>query len=121
ITMLAIHQYSPSLCDGITRRDWLRLGGLGAFGLSLSQVLAARAAPQRPGIARAKACILLWMTGGPPQHETWDPKPNAPAEIRGPFKSIATNVPGIRVGELMPRTARMAHRLCILRAVHTDN
>jgi hypothetical protein len=61
------------------------------------------------------------MTGGPPQHETWDPKPDAPAEIRGPFGVIRTRVPGLLVGELMPRTARMTDRLCVLRAVHTDN
>jgi hypothetical protein len=61
------------------------------------------------------------MTGGPPQHETWDPKPDAPAEIRGPFGSIATAVPGVRVGELMPEIARRLNQLCVLRAVHTDN
>jgi hypothetical protein len=124
--MLAIHLRGAPLRDQITRREVLRLGGLSAFGRSLSQVLAgvpatAGRVASRSGIGRAKACIVLWMTGGPPQHETWDPKPDAPAEIRGPFGSIATNVPGIRVGELMPRTARLAHRLCILRAVHTDN
>src|SRR5204862_4085733 len=116
-----IRQRGAALCDGITRREVLRLGGLSAFGLSLSQVLEARAASRRPGIARAKACILLWMTGGPPQHETWDPKPDAPAEIRGPFGTIATSVSGMRVGELMPRTAQMMDKLCVLRAVHTDN
>ena len=122
--MLAIHNRGAALCDGITRREVLRLGGLSAFGLSLAQFLAARtahAAVPRPSFGRAKACIVLWMTGGPPQHETWDPKPDAPAEIRGSFRHIATNVPGIHIGELMPRTARMADRLCILRGVHTDN
>jgi hypothetical protein len=119
--MFAIRQRGVALCDGLTRREVLQLGGLSAFGLSLSQVLAARAASRQPGTVRAKSCIVLWMTGGPPQHETWDPKPDAPAEIRGPFGSIATDVLGIRFGELMPRTARMAHRLCVLRAVHTDN
>src|SRR5439155_18666603 len=119
--MFAIRQRGAALCDGITRREVLRLGSLSAFGLSLSQVLAARAAPQRPGIARARACIVLWMTGGPPQHETWDPKPDAPAEIRGPFKSIATSVPGLRVGELMPRTAALCHNLCVVRSVVTNN
>ena len=79
----------------------------GAFGLSLPNLLEARtgAAPAGSSFGKAKACILLFHLGGPPQHETWDPKDDTPVEIRGDLKSIATNVPGIRVGELMPRTA----------------
>src|SRR5258708_12668800 len=76
----------------------------------MAPLLAARraqAASDRPGFGRAKACIVLWMTGGPPQHETWDPKPDAPAEIRGPFVSINTNLPAVRVGALMPRTPQI--------------
>ena len=122
--MLGIHKPGAALCDGITRREALRLGGLSAFGLSLPQLPAARSADSaggRPHVGRAKACIVLWMTGGPPQHETWDPKLHAPAEIRGSFQPIATNVPGLHVGELMPLTAQIADRLCILRGVHTDN
>lgn len=115
--MLKLLGGKTRLCDGVTRREWLRVGGLGAFGLSLPQVLAAPAAAPR----RAKACIVLWMAGGPPQHETWDPKPDAPAEIRGPFGSIATSIPGVRFGELMPRTASLAHRIAVLRAMVTDN
>jgi len=61
------------------------------------------------------------MTGGPPQHETWDPKPGAPEEIRGPFGAIATSVPGVRCGELMPRTAKMFDKLCVVRSMATDN
>src|SRR5437660_71384 len=127
---MSAHRSTPAACK-LTRRDALRIGGLTAFGLSLPQLLAAQHAniltpslsPGGRGVnrRRAKACIVLWMTGGPPQHETWDPKPDAPAEIRGPFGSIATSVPGVRVGELMPRTARLVDQLCILRAVHTDN
>jgi hypothetical protein len=113
------------LCDGLTRRQALRVGGLSAFGLSLPALLAARVARAADtagaGFARARACIVLWMTGGPPQHETWDPKPDAPAEIRGPFGSIATTVPGLRVGELMPRTAALAHKLCVIRSLVTNN
>src|SRR5437764_251348 len=122
--MLAIHSRDAAITNRITRREVLRLGGLSAFGLSLPQLLAARtahAASGQSGSARAKACIVLWMTGGPPQHETWDPKPDAPAEIRGPFGSIPTSVPGFRVGELMPNTARVLNRLAVLRAVHTHN
>lgn len=100
-------------------RESFRVAGLGALGAALAH---AREAPAASDIApRAKACIILWMTGGPPQHETWDPKPDAPSEIRGPFGSIATALPGVRVGELMPRTAAILDRLTVLRGVHTDN
>ena len=103
--MLSLISAKARMCDGINRRELLRLGGLSAFGLSLSQLFAgkrAKADDARLSFGRAKACIVLWMTGGPPQHETWDPKPDAPPEIRGPFGSIATALPGVRVGELMP-------------------
>jgi hypothetical protein len=109
----------PRLCDGLTRREWLRVGGLSAFGLSLPALLGARAAGATP--TKAKSCIVLFHLGGPPQHETWDPKPDAPPEIRGEFKPTATNVPGIQVGELMPRTARMMDKICILRGMATDD
>src|SRR5262249_43622564 len=68
---------------------------------------------------RAKNVIYLWLQGGPPQHETFDPKPDAPSEIRGPFKPIATNIPGIRFCELLPRTARYADKLAVLRSLAT--
>src|SRR5437016_287776 len=93
--MLSLRGLAARLCDGLTRREALRVGGLGAFGLSLPGLLAARpAAPAGAGrgFGRAKACIVLWMTGGPPQHETWDPKPDAPPEVRGPFGSVPTTV-----------------------------
>src|SRR5688572_30817961 len=103
--MLVFHAGKTRLCDGLTRRQALCVGGLSSLGLALPTLAQARA--RRPGHSgRAKTCIILWMAGGPPQHETWDPKPEAPAEIRGPFGSIATSVAGVRVGELMPRTAR---------------
>ena len=86
------------------RREWLRVGGLSAFGLSLGNLMAARscAADSRlqSSFGRAKSCIVLFMLGGPPQHETWDPKPLAPIEIRGPLGTIATATPGLRVGEI---------------------
>ena len=76
---------------------------------------------ERGRFARARACILFYLAGGPPQHETWDPKPEASAEIRGEFRPIATSVPGLSVGELMPRVARLAHRCSVLRAVTTHD
>ncbi len=65
--------------------------------------------------------IFLWLQGGPPQHETFDPKPDAPTEIRGPFRPIATNVPGIRFCELLPRTACRAHKLAVVRSLATND
>src|SRR5213080_1699786 len=110
--MLTIYDRSgTTLCDGLTRREWLRIGGLGLAGLSLPSLLQARQAASPAGLDRAfgkaKSCILLFFLGGPPQHETWDPKPNAPAEIRGDLRPIASAVPGFHVGELMPKTARL--------------
>jgi len=122
--MLSIHDDGVPLCDGLTRREWLRLGGLAACGLSLPALLASQQAQAAlPGHQRgkAKACILLFHLGGPPQHETWDPKPEAAAGIRGDLKPIATSVPGLRVGELMPRTARLADKIAVLRAVSTND
>src|SRR5712671_5370220 len=117
--MLCIRDQGRRLCDGLTRREVLRAGGLTALGLSLPELLRGRASaePTPSGPARAKSCIVLFLMGGPPQHSTWDPKPDAPPEIRGDVRPIATSVPGIHVGELMPRLAQHADKLCILRAV----
>jgi hypothetical protein len=109
----------PRLCDGLTRREILRVGGLSAFGLSLPELLRVRASTRTSG--RAKNCIILFLIGGPPQHSTWDPKPDAPPEIRGEFPPIATNVPGIHIGSVLPRLARQANHLCILRAMSTGD
>jgi hypothetical protein len=123
--MFCLHDQGTPLCDGLTRREWLRIGGLGMAGLTLPALLRARradafpATPARTG--KAKSCIVLFFLGGPPQHETWDPKPQAPAEIRGPLQQIASAVPGLHVGELMPRTARHTDKICVLRAVTTND
>src|SRR5207302_9891967 len=91
----------------------------------LPGLVQARPARQRAlgsTFGRAKNVIFLWLQGGPPQHETWDPKPDATAEIRGEFRPIATNVPGIQIGELLPRTAGIMDRLAVVRSLctHTD-
>ena len=100
------------------RREILRAGSLGLFGLGLPHLVHANKESQR---RTAKACILLFMWGGPAHQDTWDLKPNAPAEYRGEFKPIATNVPGIRICEHLPRLARMTDRLAIIRSMtHGD-
>jgi hypothetical protein len=126
--MLNILDRGSTLCDGLTRREWLRVGGLGLFGLSLPALLESRnrvqAAPTDihvPGFGRAKSCIVLFLLGGPPQHETWDPKPNAPTEVRGDLRPIPTVVPGLQIGETMPLTARNADKICVLRGVTTQD
>src|SRR5262249_12985693 len=90
--------------QALSRRELLCAGGLGVLGLSLPELLAADLAGQGRG-GKAKACILMFMWGGPSQLDTWDPKPDAPLEVRGQFKPIATNVPGIRISEHFPLLA----------------
>ncbi len=121
--MRTIQGANYHLCDRIARREFL-LVGIGALGLSLPPLLRAGAgrSVDCPAVGRAQTCILLFLTGGPPQLDTFDLKPDAPAEIRGEFRPIATSVTGLHVGELCPQLARQADKFCILRAVtHTDS
>lgn len=104
-----------------TRRDVLRVGSVPLLGLRLPELLAARepASGQRPG--KAKACIVLFMWGGPAHQDTWDLKPDAPTEYRGDFKSITTTIPGYRICEHLPQLARRTDKLAIIRSVtHGD-
>jgi uncharacterized protein (DUF1501 family) len=123
--MLRILGPGARLCDGLSRREILRAGGLGALGLSLPLLRAGRAlsadASRDASLGRARSCIILFLMGGPPQHSTWDPKPQAPAEVRGDFGPIPTSAPGVQIGELMPNVARVADRFAILRAMSTDD
>lgn len=109
-------------CDGLTRRHALRLGAAGLLpALHLPQLLAAEAAPSGRR-ARARSCIFLFLEGGPPHQDMWDPKPEAPAEIRGPFAPIATSVPGTTFTEHCGRCAQIAHKFTVVRShSHTDN
>jgi hypothetical protein len=107
----------------IDRRTFVRAGMLGATGLALSDLLRAEklAAQDSKPTKRQNAVIILWMRGGPSQHETWDPKPDAPAEIRGAFRAIPTKVSGIRICELLPMSARMMDKWSIVRSLtHND-
>jgi hypothetical protein len=111
----------------MSRRELLRAGGIGLLGLSLPQLLRARAAlgADRPltgeSFGRAKSCILLFMWGGPAHQDTWDLKPEAPLEYRGEFRPVSTNVPGIEICEHFPLLARRADKLCLLRSMTHDN
>lgn len=106
-------------CDGIRRRDILRVGAIGATGLTLANYLRISAA-QEVAPARAKAGIMIYLGGGPSHVDTFDPKPDAPAEFRGEFNPIATNVPGVQISEHLPLLAQCADKYTILRGVsHT--
>ncbi len=106
-----------------SRREWLRIGGIaGISGLGVAGRTSANAAAGRsPGFGRAKSVIVVYANGGQSQLETWDPKPEAPLEIRGEFGSIATSVPGVILGEHLPRLARLADRLTIVRSMAHDD
>src|SRR5262245_37446635 len=115
--MLSLVGSGTRLCDGFTRREWLRVGGLAVAGLGLPALLQGRDTASKP---RAKSVIQLFMWGGPSQLETFDLKPEAPAHIRSVFKPSATSVLGTLICEHLPRLAQRAHRYAIVRSLtHT--
>jgi uncharacterized protein (DUF1501 family) len=103
----------------MTRRQLFQAGAVPLLGLTLPKLLAAtEAKPDKP--SRDKSCIFIFQYGGLSQLDSWDPKPDGPSELRGPYRAISTSVPGFRVGELMPRLARLADRYCVIRSLsHT--
>src|SRR6476619_3971724 len=103
-------------CDGVSRRDFLRVGGLTAFGLGLPSLL--RASPAK---SRAKSALLVYLGGGLSHHDSFDLKPDAPEEIRGKYKSISTNVTSLRVGELLPKMAKTMDKVCLVRSQSHEN
>jgi hypothetical protein len=130
--MLSILGPGVRLCDGITRREMLRVGGLAFTGLTWAHWLRARAAAaEKPRTERksrsgtfgkARACIVIFNYGGPSHLDLWDLKPDAPKEVRGEFKPAATAVPGISITEYLPRLAKLAKQYAIVRSVnHRDN
>lgn len=104
-------------CDGLSRRDFLRVGGLAMGGLSLPALLAAESRAGTRPTRSHKSIIMVFLAGGPPHQDMVDLKPNAPAEIRGEFQPIATSIPGIELCEHLPRLAQRMDRLAILRTV----
>ena len=103
---MGIERNRDRRCDGVTRREILRAGGLAALGLSLPDLFRGRAAAGDKAKGKARSCILIWLDGGPSHLETFDLKPDAPAEVRGPFRPVATKVTGIQA----LGTARMVWR-----------
>ena len=104
-----------SLCDGISRRSALQIGGLAMGGISLPQVLQAEQAAGTG--SNKKSVIMIFLPGGPPHQDMWDIKVDAPAEVRGEFSPIQTNVPGIEIGEMFPRIAKMADKFAFIRSM----
>src|SRR5579864_6788584 len=106
----------------LSRRQLLQVGGIGMLGLDLPQLLRGAAEPARSrGPAREKSCIFIVQYGGASHIDSWDLKPQAPDAIRGPYKPIATTVPGMQIGELLPRLARSADRYCLIRSMTHGN
>ncbi len=108
-------------CQGMSRRSAIKAGFLGVAGLSLADMLKARAAATTNDRTRRKSIILMWLDGGPSHLETYDPKPEAPTEYRGPYGVINTNVPGIRIADILPQHARHMDKMVLLRSMHHDN
>src|SRR5271166_3157784 len=102
-------------CDGLSRREFLRIGALGVGGLTLADLLRLRAQGEPTAGQPHKAVIMVLLRGGPSHIDTFDPKPGAPVEIRGPFRPIATKVPGIQVSEILPLQAKIMDQLAIVR------
>lgn len=106
---------SPStIASGASRRDFLKIGGLAFAGINLPRLLASETG------RREVSCIVLFQNGGASQLDTFDPKPDAPSEVRGSFKPISTSVPGIQISELLPRTAKVMHKFSVIRSMHSD-
>lgn len=121
--MLKVTGQATIDCEGFTRRNFVQAGVLGLGGLTLPQFMTLRGqAASRSGIfvdpnRAGTSVILMWMSGGPGHHETWDPKPNAVSQFRGPFGAISTSVPGVQFSETLPESAKVMNQLAILRSV----
>src|SRR5712691_9589287 len=115
--MLLFGRQQSRTCQGLTRRAFLQIGGSTVLGLSLADRLRAGTATA----GSAKSVILLWLWGGPAHLDTFDPKPNAPMEYRGPFSPIATKTVGTRITELFPQLAQLSDRYAIIRSMYSHS
>lgn len=119
--MLFVGRRTTHTCAGLNRRAFLQVGASSVLELSLADLLRARAAGVEGAKAKAKAVILLWLWGGPSQLDTFDPKPNATLDYRGPFGTIPTRITGLRFAELFPQLAKQTDKLAIIRSLHTQS
>jgi hypothetical protein len=119
--MLLLGQQRSRTCQGLTRRAFVQVGASSVLGLSLADLLRLRAQGPAASTGPARSVLLLWLWGGPAHLDTWDPKPGAPLEFRGPFSAIATRTTGVRVCELFPQVARLSDRYTLLRSLHTGS
>jgi hypothetical protein len=119
--MLLLGRQNCRTCGGLTRRAVLEIGASSVLGLSLADLLQLRAAGVPTAAGKARSILFLWLWGGPAHLDTWDPKPAAPLEYRGPFSPIATSVTGVRIIELFPKVAQLAHRFALIRSLHTGS
>src|SRR3954463_15260338 len=121
--MLSIPGGVGRTCDGLSRREFLRVGGAGLLGLSLADILRLQAASatdtpaNKNGWGQAKSVILIFLQGGPSHIDIWDPKPDAPSNIRGEFKAIKSKVPGIWFSEVMPKLAQQIDKVTLIRSM----
>ena len=112
-------------CNGVTRRDFIQVGLTGVLGMGLCDLMRLRAAASAPSGVSSSAknvnCILIWLDGGPSHYESFDPKPDAPSEIRGDFKTIPTKIPGVHFSECVPKLAEIADKFTVVRSIcHKD-
>ena len=120
--MLNLLNGAVRTCEGIDRRAFLKIGGLGAFGLSLPMFLQQKHVLAGEGkAAKDVNCIFIWTHGGTSHHDTLDPKPDAPANVKGPFNPISTAVPGVQFSEICPRLAKELNRFAVLRGWNPQN
>lgn len=119
--MLTLHGSRFTACDGVPRRNFLKVGALLSGGLTLPDLFRARAAASADETAKPRSAILIYLAGGPSHIETFDPKPDAPSEFRGPYSPIATNVSGVQICETLPLLAKIADKYSIVRSCAHDN
>src|SRR6476620_978645 len=108
-------------CEGIHRRDMLKIGMLGGLGLSLPELLAGVARGKETRADKDVNCIVMWTRGGTSHHDTFDPKPDAPQSVRGEYGVISTAVPGVEYTDILPRMARELKRYALMRSWNPKN
>ncbi len=117
---ISLSHRRSTLCNGVSRRDFLRIGALAPLGLSLADLLSSKALAGSAA-PRAKSVLLVFLGGGISHHDTFDLKPDAVEEIRGKYKGIPSSVPGLHVGELLPRMAKVMNKVCLVRSGTHEN